>query len=403
MSQPAVAPLSSEESERLVATRRDLHAHPELAYLETRTAQIVAERLAAAGYTIQTGVAQTGVVARLCGSQPGKTLLLRADMDALPIQEVGEHDYRSQHAGVMHACGHDGHVAALLTTAERLASADLPGTLVLCFQPAEEGRGGAEAMIAAGVLDRVDAVCGIHLWNGLPTGTIGLAEGPVMAAVDRFDLVLRGQGGHGAMPHQTRDPLVAAAQLVTALQTIVSRETSPLDSCVVTVGMLTAGDTFNVIPAEARLSGTCRTYAPAAHAALPERFRRVVEGIAAAHAVEATIDYQRICSPTINHPEFTAWAREVAGEVFGPGVVRTSGEGTQTMAGEDFSAFLERLPGCFAFVGSKNPERGLIEPHHSDRFDFDESALEVSARFLEGVARRYLSSRGLGSCAKVSE
>jgi amidohydrolase len=391
MSDPAVLPLTDDETARLVATRRDIHSHPELAYGEVRTAALVAERLEALGYAVQTGIAETGILARLPAKRPGKTLLLRADMDALPIQEASQHDYASQTAGVMHACGHDGHVAALLTTAERLAQADLAGELVLCFQPAEEGRGGAEAMIATGILDGVDAVCGVHLWNGLPLGAIGLAAGPVMAAVDRFDLVLRGQGGHGAMPEQTRDPLVAGAALVGALQTLVSRETSPLDSCVVTVGHFKAGDTFNVIPVEATLTGTCRTYDPKAHQELPQRFKRVVEGIAAAYGVEATIDYQRICKPTINDPEFTAFAREVASEVFGAEAIRTAGVGTQTMGGEDFSAFLEQRPGCFVFVGSSNEARGLTEPHHSDRFDFDEDALAISARFLEGVARRYLS------------
>lgn len=245
-------------------------------------------------------------------------------------------------------------------------------------------------MLAEGILDGVDAVCGVHLWNSLPVGTIGLADGPVMAAVDRFDIVLTGRGGHGAMPHLTRDPLVAAAQLVTALQTLVSRETSPLDSSVVTVGMLRAGDTFNVIPETARLSGTCRSYSQELHAALPERLRRVVDGIAAALGVEASLDYQRVCAPTCNEPGFTEFARGVASELFGAEQVRTSGEGTRTMGGEDFSAFLARVPGCFAFVGSRDEARGLSKPHHSEYFDFDERALEVSAIFFEGIARRFL-------------
>lgn len=389
------ATLSPEERARLIETRRDLHTHPELAYGETRTAGIVAARLRASGYEVQEGIAHTGVIGRLETGRPGKTLLLRADMDALPIQEASELPYRSQNAGVMHACGHDGHVASLLGAAERLARpeelAELCGTLLLCFQPAEEGRGGAAAMIAEGILDGVDAVCGVHLWNSLPVGSLGLAAGPVMAAVDRFDIVVTGRGGHGAMPHLTRDPLVAAAQLVMALQTIVSRETSPLDSSVVTVGMLRAGDTFNVIPESARLSGTCRSYSRELHEALPERVRRVVDGIAAACGVEASLDYQRVCAPTCNDPGFTEFAREVASEVFGPEAIRTTGEGTRTMGGEDFSAFLERAPGCFAFVGSRNESAGLSKPHHSEFFDFDERALEVSARFLEAIARRYLA------------
>ncbi|MGE0706621.1 MAG: M20 family metallopeptidase [Planctomycetota bacterium] len=385
-----MAPLTAAERRALTETRRDLHKHPELAYAEARTAGVVEARLRAAGYALETGVAGTGVVARKPGKGP-RTLLLRADMDALPVQERNEVDYASVHAGRMHACGHDGHVAALLTAAERLAAAELPGSLVFCFQPAEEGAGGAQRMIEAGVLEGVDAAFGVHLWSSLEVGLVGLASGPVMAAVDRFDLVLRGRGGHGAMPQQATDPVVAACQLVTALQTIVSRETDPLDSCVVTVGQLLAGDNFNVIPSEARLSGTCRSFTREAHAALPERFERVVRGICAALGCEYSLDYLRTSGPTINEPGFTAFVREVAAEVLGPGSARVEGPGVRTMAGEDFSAFLERVPGCFAFVGARNEARGIVHPHHSPRFDIDEEALGVAARLMEGVARGYLA------------
>ena len=388
------APLDAAERARLVETRRAIHRRPELAYSEAETAARVVERLRAAGYeAIQTGVAQTGVVARRPGPPGSKTLLLRADMDALPVTELNEVPYKSEHPGRMHACGHDAHVAALLTAAERLAQAELGGGLVLCFQPAEEGARGANAMIAEGVLEGVDAAFGVHVWTSLETGLLGLASGPVMACVDRFELTIRGRGGHGAMPQQTIDPVVAACQVVTALQTIVSRETDPLDSCVVTVGELKAGENFNVIPDEAVLTGTCRAFSKASQASLPERFRRVVEGVCAAHGCEVELDYVRVGGATINEPGFTAMVREVAAGLFGPESVKSEGEGTRTMAGEDFSAFLEQVPGCFAFVGARNEAKGIVHPHHSPHFDIDEDALEIAARLHEGVARHYLGTR----------
>ena len=241
--------LTAEQRARLIETRRDLHAHPELAYEERRTAGVVAKRLGELGWSVQTGIAQTGVVATLEGTRPGPTVLLRADMDALPIQEQSTQSYRSQAPGRMHACGHDGHTAALLTCAERLRErGPLPGRVQLCFQPAEEGQGGARRMIEAGVLGGVDMVFGLHLWNELPVGQVGVIPGPILGAVDLFEVELIGKGGHGALPHLARDPLVAACHLVTALQTIPSRRADPQETCVVTVGKLHAGDSFNVIP-----------------------------------------------------------------------------------------------------------------------------------------------------------
>lgn len=387
-----MSPLLSEtEQVRLVETRRDLHAHPELAYDEQRTAGVVVERLETAGYLVER-LAETGVVARLKG-EGSKTVLLRADMDALPVTEQNEVPYRSQHPGRMHACGHDGHTAALLTVAERLAGERLAGDVLFCFQPAEEGRGGAARMIEEGVLaGGVDAVFGVHLWNNLPVGKVGLASGPIMAAVDAFEIHLTGRGGHGAMPHQTADPVVAACQIVGALQTIVSRNTSPLDSCVVTVGQVEAGENFNVIPGTARLSGTCRAFSREMHERLPEQVRRVAAGVAAALGCEARVEYRRVCKPTVNEPACTALLREVAAELLGPEAVVSEGDGARTMTGEDFSEFLEQAPGCFALVGSSNPARGLVHPHHSAWFDFDEGALPIAARLLEGAARKFLGT-----------
>lgn len=393
---PLAPPLTDREREVLVATRRDLHAHPELGFEERRTLALVADRLEAAGYEVRRGVGGTGALADLVGGAPGPTLLLRADMDALPLVEENDAPYASTVRGRMHACGHDGHTAALLTCAERLIArrAALRGRVRLCFQPAEEGRGGAERVIDDGALEGVDAAFGVHIWNELDVGTIGLASGPVMAAVDRFDIEIVGQGGHGAIPQQTRDPIVAAAHVVTALQTIVSRTVAPLDTAVVTVARIAAGEpeAWNVIPRAARLTGTARAYSDEAWAALPGRIGDLVRGVAAALGCEARVDYQRLAPPTVNEPGFTDVVRGVARELFGPDAVKVEGEGTRTLAGEDFACFLRCVPGCFAFVGGRNRARGLVHPHHSPRFDFDEAALEHAARLLEGVAARYLSA-----------
>ncbi len=349
----------------------------------------MSERLRAAGYAIQERVAETGVLARL--GEGERCVLLRADMDALPVQEENEVPYRSATPGRMHACGHDGHTASLLTAADRLIAAPPPGRVVLCFQPAEEGGDGAGRMIQEGALEGVDAAFGVHLWNTLEVGKVGIAAGPMMAAVDKFEVTLVGVGGHGAMPQDAVDPVVAACAAVTSLQTIVSRETDPLDGCVVTVGRLEAGDNFNVIPRVARLWGTCRSFSRQAYERLPDRFRRVVEGVAAAHGCEVEVDYQRICPPTVNDPAMAELVREVARDLLGAEAVVTEGPGARTMAGEDFSRYLEQVPGCFFFVGSRNEGSGKVHPHHSPLFDIDERALDVSVRMLEGVARRFLA------------
>lgn len=381
--------LPPEQRARLIETRRDLHRHPELAYQEVRTAGVVAERLRALGYPLRERVAETGVLAKL--GEGGRGVLLRADMDALPIQEEGQASYRSTVPGRMHACGHDGHVASLLTAAERLAASPPAGRVVLCFQPAEEGAGGADRMVAEGALEGVDAAFGVHLWTPLACGKVGVAPGPVMAAVDKFELTVVGVGGHGAMPHEAIDPVVAACHLVTALQTIVSRETDPLDSVVVTVGRLEAGDNFNVIPRTARLWGTCRSYSRAAYEGLPERFRRVAEGVTRAHGCELELDYTRLCPPTVNEPAMTALVQEVVRDLLGPDALVTEGPGARTLAGEDFARYLERVPGCFFFVGARDEPSGKVHPHHSPLFDIDERALEISARLLEETARRFLA------------
>ena len=312
--------LTEADRDELIRTRRDLHRHPELGMEEHRTAGIVAGRLEAAGYTVTRGVGRTGVVGVLaCGEGP--CLMLRADMDALPVQEVAGRDHGSTVEGVMHACGHDGHVATLLTAADVLARerARLGGTLKLVFQPGEEGFGGAREMIADGVLrdPEVDAAVGLHYWSMQPTGTVGASAGPVMASVDEFHLTITGVGGHAAIPHEATDALVTAAYVVTALQTVVSRRTDPLEAAVVTVGELHAGNVFNVIPGEARLAGTVRTFERALWEAIPERVEQVIRGVCEAHGCTYEMDYRRLNSPTINDPGVAALVREVGAGLVG--------------------------------------------------------------------------------------
>ncbi len=385
-------PRDPAELAELVATRRDLHAHPELGYQEHRTAALVAERLKQMGCEVRTGVGRTGVVGTLAGhAGAGRTVLLRADMDALPIQEAGETPYRSTAPGVMHACGHDGHVAIALAAARRLAASrrEWRGTVRFAFQPAEEGGNGAEAMIADGVLEapRVDAVFGLHLMNTLPVGTIAATPGPIMGAVDLFTIRITGKGGHAAMPHQTVDPVVAAAHVVTALQSLVSRATDPFDQLVVSVTRIRAGEAFNVIPEEAVLMGTVRSMGGRPYAEAPERLRAVATGVAGALGCGATVDYVRQTPATINDEAMTALVARAAAALVGAERVLA---GQRMLGGEDFAFFLQKVPGCFAWVGSANPARGYDAPHHSPRFDIDEDALPIGVDLLERVARESL-------------
>src|SRR5256885_2918655 len=293
----------------LVATRRDLHQHPELGFEERRTGALVAERLQQLGYTVRTGVGKTGVLAQGDGAPrgAGRCVLVRADMDALPVEEANEVPYRSRQPGRMAAWGQDGHVASGLEVAGRLHAADLPGSLKLAFQPAEEISYGAEAMIRDGVLERpkVDAAFGLHLWNDLPTGTIGIMPGAVMASVDEFEIAIVGRGGHAAAPHQTIDPVLVAAHVVTGLQSLVSRRRNPFEEGVVSVTQLAAGHAFNVIPGRAELRGTVRTFGGRFYEEAPTLLAETVQGIAAAFAASAEVRYRRMCQPTVNDEPMT--------------------------------------------------------------------------------------------------
>lgn len=391
------APAAPAELAELVATRRDLHAHPELSFQEHRTASLVAERLRSLGYEVTTGVGRTGVVGVLRGgaagarARAGRTVLLRADMDALPIQEAGDAPYRSATPGVMHACGHDAHVAIGLAVARRLAASrgDWHGAVKFAFQPAEENGNGAEAMIADGVLESpdVDAAFGLHVINALPVGTIAATSGAIMGSVDNFTIRIRGKGGHAAMPQDAVDPVLAAAQVITALQSLVSRAADPFDHLVVSVTRVAAGTASNVIPDQAELEGTVRSLGGRLYADVARRLTALVSGVAGALGCSATVDYLRLTPITVNDAAMTALVARVAGELVGPKNVLTD---ARMLGGEDFSLFLQKVPGCFAWVGSANATKGLDAPHHSPRFDIDEAVLPVGVDLLERVAREYL-------------
>jgi amidohydrolase len=379
-------------AETVIALRRTLHQWPELSFQEERTAALVSDSLHTLGLEVKTGIARTGVVGILRGTQGGKTVLLRADMDGLPVTEASGAAYSSQNTGVMHACGHDGHTAILLTAARVLASQRdrIQGTVKFAFQPAEElPPGGAKGMIAEGVLEnpRVDAVFGLHLWNGLPVGKIGVEGGPIMASVDRFDVVIKGVGSHGAYPHLGVDPLVVGAQMISALQTVVSREMPPLAPVVVTIGKFQGGTAFNVIPARAELSGTVRTVDAELRQSMPARLERIVRGVSSAMRADCEFSYEFGYPVTVNDPGMAQFAQQVAAGIVGEANIVAAG---MSLGAEDMSYFLEAVPGCYMRLGSGNAEKGLIHPHHSALFDFDEAALPIGVELLTRVARAFL-------------
>jgi amidohydrolase len=378
--QKLLADFPTSEYDRLVKTRRDLHGHPELAYEEHRTAGVVTERLRALGLSPRTGIAKTGVIADTGVGR--KRLMLRADMDALPLEEDSGAPYASRTPGRMHACGHDGHVAISLAVAERLVSASPEAAARFLYQPAEEGRGGAQSCTDEGALEGVDAAFGLHLWSPLPVGTIGVNRGALMAAVDNFTIDVEGRGGHGASPHEAADPILAAARIVEALQAVVAREISPLDSAVVTIGSIHGGTAFNIIPNAVRMEGTARSFTAATGKALPEKIERIVLGTASACGVTARIRYERTNGATVNDPRMADIIIEAAGRLLGDENVETD---TRTLGGEDMSVYLDRVPGCFFFVGCA--KAGPLRPHHSPQFDIDERALAIGTLLLEAVAR----------------
>ena len=385
-------------AEELTALRRDFHMHPELGFQEFRTAGIVNEQLNELGYEVISGVGQTGVVGLLQGGQPGeRTVLLRFDMDALPIEEANDVPYRSQTPGVMHACGHDAHTAVGLGVAKVLAKHrdKIPGAIKLMFQPAEEGLGGALAMINDGVLDRIgpelDRAIGLHVSAMHELGTAAVCAGPMMAAGAGVTITVHGKGGHGAMPHSTVDAVVVAAHIIVALQTIMARNADPDDTGVVTIGSIEAGKAGNVIAETAVMRGTIRSFTPEVKALLRKRVPEIAQGVATALGATADVQISTGVDATVNAEAPTSVMYDAAVEVLGEDNIDTT---FRTTGGEDFSAVLARVPGNFFFLGAAHAAQGITYPHHNPRFDIDESCLPDGVAILCDAAVRILRGEG---------
>jgi amidohydrolase len=378
----------------MVAMRRDLHEHPELAFEEVRTSSIVAQRLQTMGLEVQTGIAKTGVVGLLRGgaSKPGaKTIAIRADMDALPIHELNEMDYRSTIDGKMHACGHDGHTSILLAVADILHKrrAELSGNVKFVFQPAEERIGGAEPMIKEGAMQGVDGIIGLHLISDYPLGRVGVRAGPIFASADRFILTVKGKGGHAAMPETTVDPIVISAYIVTALQTLISRETSPFSPAVITIGIIQAGTAFNIIPESAEMHGTMRAFSAQHRSKLARRISEIAQGIATAMGGSCEIEVIDGCPPCVNDSTVTEIVHNAAVATVGEKEVDNSEE-VMTTGSDDMACFLQAVPGCYFIVGAKNEQKGANYPHHHPRFNIDEDALPIGVEVLSRAAMDFL-------------
>ncbi|MDF2701704.1 MAG: Peptidase amidohydrolase [Rubrobacteraceae bacterium] len=374
--------------EKIVALRREIHREPELGFDTEKTAAKVLAALDGLPLEIQTGVAENGVVATLEGEGEGPTVGLRADMDALPIHEETGLPFASETDGKMHACGHDGHTSMLVGAAHALSGMRhrLNGTVRFFFQPAEEGEGGGKVMVDAGVADDVDSIFALHLWPGLPFGRAATKAGPIMAAADAFEMTVKGAGGHGAMPHLTADAIAMAAQIVTALQTVVSREVDPVEPAVLTVGEIGAGTAYNIIPETARLGGTVRTLNEDLRRRMPERIEHLARGIAQGMRGDVQFDYEFSYPVTVND-EYAAWrALGVAGDLLGEdnAIELTN----PSMGAEDFAYFLEKIPGAFIWLGVGEDVSGL----HTPTFAFDEEILPLGSALLTALALESLSS-----------
>ena len=379
---------------QLVAWRRDFHQHPEMGFQEVRTAGIVAEHLRDLGLEVSTGIGKTGVVALVEADDAppdAPTVMLRFDMDALPIHEATALPFRSQNPGVMHACGHDGHTAIGMGVAQLLVRHrnSLPGRVKLVFQPAEEALGGALAMINDGVLNdpKPAASFGLHLWSRLPLNQVVVQSGPIWAAADAFVLIVHGKGGHGAAPHETIDATYIASEIVVALQSIVARNLNPTDTGVISVGTFASGTANNVIASEARLTGTVRSFATPVRDLLFRRIEEVAKGICQAHGATCTFTPQWGCPATVNSEAGAAMMQGVATQIVGPEQVIQI---PPMMVGEDMAEFLNRAPGCFVLVGAADPNGPEQSPHHNPTFDFDERMLPTGVALLAGAAVAYL-------------
>ncbi len=373
--------------------RRDFHKHPELGFNEIRTGGIVAKELEALGLEVTKGVGKTGVVGYLEGSRPGPTILLRFDMDALPINEETGAEYSSTNPGVMHACGHDGHTAIGLTVAKMLHAHrdELAGSIKFCFQPSEEGTngqevGGALMMMRDGVLEspKVEKTLSLHVWNDKPVGWLSVAKGPVMAGAELFSVKLTGKGGHGAAPNTTVDPVVAAAQIVTALQTVVSRNVPPLKPAVISVTSIHAGSAFNIIPQTAELNGTIRNFDPEVRKIVLARFEEIARGVGTAMGCEVDITLKQVTPTVINDETVTESVFKSAQTLFPEAEIETTPY--LTMGAEDMGYMQEQVNGCYFMIGSANDEKNLNYNHHHPKFDFDERALVTGAALMATAA-----------------
>ena len=380
-------------AEEIIAIRRDIHKHPELGFEVHRTAGLVSNHLKKLGFNVSDGIGKTGVVGDLIGDGNGPTIGLRADMDALPIQETSDLLYSSVNDGIMHACGHDGHTAMLLGAATVLKQFQnqLNGNVRFIFQPAEEGDGGARYMIEDGCLESVDEIFGIHLWNYQPYGEVGVKEGPILAAADFFDITIKGIGGHGAAPQGTIDAVLVSAHLITALQSIVSRNTNPLESTVVTIGQINGGHNFNVIADKIVLKGTARSYSRENRQLIQDRMEEIISGIAKTFSAEIDFNYSEGYPPTVNneisYQKLMLSAKKIVGDKCGFPYL--------SMGGEDFSYYAEKIPGCFFFVGSAPSDKKLRSvPHHCSHFDIDENALLIgSSIFVQLIEDQLINIR----------
>jgi amidohydrolase len=378
----------------LLGRRRHFHAEPELAFQEIKTAQVIADHLERWGLEVKRGVARTGVVGTLRGSLPGPSVLVRADMDGLPLREKSDLPFRSTHDGVMQACGHDVHMAIALTLADLLAEwrERLPGTVRFAFQPAEEIAGGAKPMVEAGVLEGIDQVVGLHVWATLPVGKVSVRQGTVMASADWFNLTVSGKGGHGAQPHMTVDAIVIAAQLVTALQTLASREASPAAPVVVSIGSIHGGSAHNIIAGEVALQGTLRTFDPELRRILLARIEQLATGIAGAMRGRAEFQHQSGAPPVINDEKVAAIVADAARSVLGPdGVVSLE----PVMVAEDVSYFLQERPGCFFFLGGAPDGDPVV--HHTADFRIDEGCLPIGLEVMAAAVLRLLGAESVAS------
>ena len=385
-----VRDITKKYKDYIIEKRRYFHMNPEPSFNEYNTSKIIQEELTKIGIPFEI-FAKTGIIATIKGQNPGKTVLLRADMDALEVCEKNNVSYKSQKEGLMHACGHDGHIAMLLGAAHVLNEIknDISGEIKLLFQPAEEIAKGAKAMIEESkIIDSIDAAFAIHLWQGVPVGKISLESGARMAAADLFSIKVKGKSGHGSMPHETIDAVVVASAIVMNLQHLVSRNTNPLDTLVVTVGKLTAGTRHNIIAGEALLEGTIRSFSDEVWKKIPEQIERVVKNTAAAYNAEAEIDLVRATPPLVNNQDISDILKASAEKLYGEEVV-TKYE--KTPGGEDFAYFTQAVPGALAFVGIRNDEKGINSPHHNETFDMDEEALEMGANLYAQFAIDFLN------------